>query len=345
MPNSTSWTIFISYLLCPTVFYLFGKYMIDRLHNTNNIIMFWFLSIFAFSIILYISTSIDITRNGFINITRSFAIYGAENDAGMAATLYGMIASLGLMGFAYFFVKQNSNFIRYMYILLSLLSLITVVHLVNRTGLVVVIICFIVMSFYIFRHKKAILIFTYVIMVITFVLLIHFGIIDQSILEAYQSRDTENEGVNSVGGRTDLWNLALNNLLRYPFGWLDTGVAYSHNLWLDIARVSGIIPFIIFLIVSVKIYTEFFKLLKKKEETVVPLFLGLHICFFLTAFVEPLIEALPLYFYLYMMLWGMQSRFLIKIRLSHNLDINRNDIRIVRNCENRLVVYNKSICK
>lgn len=310
--NVVSWTIFISYLLCPTMFYLFGKYIIDKLCNIDNIIIFWCFSILAFSAILYLSALIDINQIGFINVTRHFDIYGAENNTSLSATLYGMIASLGLMGLPYFFVKQNSNIIKYTYLSLSLLSLITVIHLVNRTGLVVFVGCFVAMSCYIFRKKIPTLIFTYVIIAIIIVLLIHTGIIDQSIVEAYQNRDVDNGSVNSAGGRTDLWSLALNNLFKYPFGWLDTGGAYSHNLWLDIARVSGIIPFTIFLVVSISIYRKLFKLLMVKEEDIVSLFIGLHICFFLTSFVEPVIEAIPLYFYLYMMLWGMQNRLLIR---------------------------------
>lgn len=308
MPYTNSWTIFISYLLCPTAFYIFGKYAVDKLYNVSNIIFFWCLSILFFSIVLYISTFIDIRQHGFINVTRSFTIYGAENNASMSATLYGMTASLGLVGLPYFLVKQNSNFVRYMYLLLFLLSLTTVIHLVNRTGLVVAVVCFVVMSLYIFRKKIPTLIFTYLMAIFVFILLIHFNIIDQSVFEAYQNRDTGTGSVDSAGGRSELWNLALNNLFKYPFGWLETGVSYSHNLWLDIARVSGIIPFMIFLVISIKTYINLLKFLRTGKTTIVSLFLGLHICFFLTSFVEPVIEAVPLYFYIYMMLWGMQKQ-------------------------------------
>lgn len=316
MPNMTSWTNFISYLLCPTAFYLFGKYSIDKLRSANNIIKFWCLSILSFSIILYISTFIDISQNGFVNIARSFTIYGTRNYASVSATLYGITASLGLVGLPYFFVKQDSNIVRYAYLLFSLLSLITVIHLVNRTGLVVIVVCFAVTILYIFQNRLPSLIFIYAFTVFAFVLLIHFNIIDKSIIEAYQNRDVDSGSVDSAGGRTNLWNLAINNLIKYPFGWLDTGVAYSHNLWLDIARVSGIMPFTIFLVISIRTYIKLFRLLITKEKTVVSLLIGLHLCFFLTSFVEPIIEAIPLYFYLYMMLWGMQNMLIIQ-----NLDL------------------------
>lgn len=327
MPNVNSWTIFISYLLCPTTFYLFGKYIIGKLCNTNNIIIFWSLSIFTFSLVLYISALVDISQKGIINITRSFIIWGVQNDASTSATLYGMIASLGLMGFPYFFVKQDSNIVRYIYLLLSLLSLITVIHLINRTGLVIFVGCFVVMSFYIFRNKIPTLIFTYVIIVILFILLIHVSIIDQTVVEAYQNRDVGNGSIDSVGGRTDLWYLALNNIFKYPFGWLNIeGASYSHNLWFDIARVSGILPFTIFLIISIRTYRKLFNLLMVKKENVVSLFLGLHICFFLTLFVEPVLEAIPLYFYLYMMLWGMQNRLLIQLRLKSHFSMRGDSV-------------------
>ena len=112
------------------------------------------------------------------------------------------------------------------------------------------------------------------------------------------------------------WGVGLQNIFRFPFGWdvEEPQYGYAHNLWIDIARVSGIIPFVFFLIVTFMSYYKLLKMLMLKDMAITPLILGLHICFFLSLFVEPVIEALPLYFYLYLMLWGIQNEVYVLLR-------------------------------
>ena len=140
-------------------------------------------------------------------------------------------------------------------------------------------------------------------------LLIELNVINQNVIDAYTNRNEGGSSVSSVGGRWDMWTDGIQNVFRYPLGWDVEGAqyGYAHNLWIDVARVSGILPFLCFLMATLISYGKLFKLLRSKDMTIVPLLLGLNVCFFLSTFVEPVVEAIPLYFYLYMMLWGIQN--------------------------------------
>lgn len=314
-----SWANLISYFMCPTLFYCFGKYIVVKANgDVNKLTTFLCVSILLFSIVLYISAAQDIIHNGFVNISRTFHIWGSASEAGgLSATLYGLNASLGLVGLPFYFAQPKINkTIKYIFLLLTILSLITVIHLVNRTGIVVLILCFVVVAFYrsngnIFRF----LILCAIIAIITLILT-QLNVINTDVFDAYLMRDDDVGAVNTAGGRLDKWVIGFHNIFRYPFGWEFTSIkyGYAHNLWIDIARISGIIPFTLFLIATILAFNTLRKLLKYRELILLPLLLGLNVCFFFSSFVEPVIEAMPLYFYLYIMLWGIQNQLLAKFK-------------------------------
>ena len=140
------------------------------------------------------------------------------------------------------------------------------------------------------------------------IIAIKLQLISPEVFDAYSYRNEE----SGDGGRRDKWLLGLQYVIKYPLGWITEGTqsGYVHNLWLDIARVSGIFPFILFLMATWLSYCKFFKLWRLNNMTIFPLLLGMNICFLLSSMVEPVIEAVPLYFYLYIMMWGIQNRIL-----------------------------------
>ena len=324
-----SWANLISYLICPILFYFWGKFVVDKTNgNLNKLITFWGISILLFSVILYISTAQDIILNGFINTSRTFQIWGAVSGAeSLSATLYGLNASLGLVGLAFYFTKYKTReLIKYIFLLLSILSLITVIHLINRTGIVILVLCFVTVTLYRYNGNIFRLLALCSIIVIIFLILIQLQVINQDISDAYIIRDDGIGSVNTAGGRLEKWIIGLYNIFKYPFGWEYSSIkfGYAHNLWIDIARIGGIIPFTLFFIASIYSFNTLCKLLKYREKNITPLILGLNICFFLSSFVEPVIEAMPLYFYLYIMLWGIQHQMIIKFK---SYGYNRMEVR------------------
>ena len=323
-----SWTNLISYLICPFLFYCFGQFVVDRVDNIDQLTIFWSISILLFSVILYMSAIQDIIQNGFVNITRSFSIWGASTErSAISATLYGLIASLGLVGLPFFFIKTGTKpIIKCIFLILGICSIMTVLQLVNRTGLVVVALTFIILILYNYKSRFFHIIAACAALIFIFCLLIKLQIINQDVFQAYIDRNDGVGSVSTAGGRTERWITGFQNIFIYPFGWAHAKIQYSyaHNLWLDVARAGGILSFIPLVIATVFSYKTFFKLLRFRDRKFMPLLLGLNVCFFLSSFVEPVIEAIPLYFYLYLMLWGMQSQLLLKFRL---YDYSRMEIR------------------
>ena len=311
-----SWFKFVSYLLSPLIFYIYGKYIVDKLTSFQRLAVFLCISIFLFSMVLYVSAMQDIIQNGFVNVHREFYIWGINNnDESWSATLYGIIASLGLVGLPLVIVKNIGLIVKLVFLLLSILSLTTVIHLVNRTGIVVECICFFTVGIYILKEKKNRILELGILMLLIFIMLSNFLCIDSDIFEAYSHR---NEG-SIDGERFDRWIDGMQNFIKYPLGWVleSTQYNYVHNLWLDIARVSGFIPFIFFLVATLLSYRDFFKLLHSNDMMIIPVLLGINVCFFLTSMVEPIIEAVPLYFYLYLMIWGIQNRILSRLNVKN----------------------------
>lgn len=323
-----SWTNLISYLICPFLFYCFGQFVVDRVDNIDQLTIFWSISILLFSVILYMSAIQDIIQNGFVNITRSFSIWGASTErSAISATLYGLIASLGLVGLPFFFIKTGTKpIIKCIFLILGICSIMTVLQLVNRTGLVVVALTFIILILYNYKSRFFHIIAACAALIFIFCLLIKLQIINQDVFQAYIDRNDGVGSVSTAGGRTERWITGLQNIFIYPLGWAHEKIQHSHahNLWLDVARAGGILSFIPLVIATVFSYKTFFKLLRFRDRKFMPLLLGLNVCFFLSSFVEPVIEAIPLYFYLYLMLWGMQSQLLLKFRL---YDYSRMEIR------------------
>ena len=306
-----SWFNFASYLLCPVIFYMYGKYVVDKLKESKLIALFLAVSILLFSIVLYLSAIQDIAQNKFVNITRSFSIWGMDGGQdSLSATLYGLVASLGLVGLSVFFARTAlTKGVKGVFLLLFVLSMLTVLHLVNRTGIVIAVACVFCVSAYCSQGRIWRLLGCGLLVFMLVLLLIELNVIDQNVVDAYANRNEGIGEVNTAGGRWDKWVDGIQNVLKYPLGW-DVEApqyGYAHNLWIDIARISGFLPFLCFLIVTFISYGKLLKLLRLKDMTIVPLLFGLNVCFFLSSFVEPVIEAIPLYFYLYLMLWGVQN--------------------------------------
>lgn len=316
---------FISYLISPFVFYCFGSFVVDKLKHPRLITIFLLLITLMFALNLYISVVLNINENGLICISRKLKVIGVyvNNKAGtLAATLYGLNVSLGFVGLAIFvYYRKTLNVgVRILFLTLSVFSLITVIHLVNRTGLVLLVLCFVAVTFYNMRRSFWRVLGVLVIGAIVVYFVYSFGWVGEEVLQAYEDREIEGHSIAESGGRTARWIDAIKLLFEYPWGYSDlrgVTVHYAHNLWLDVGRVAGVLPFVVLLIAAILYGINFLKLLSRNDGFLCSIFLAYNVVFFLSCMVEPILEGMPLYFYLYVMLWGMQRQYL-KIR--ENID-------------------------
>lgn len=299
------------YLMAPLLFYCYGNFMVDCLQSRRAIIEFVAIVVFFFSVVTYYTCIIDIGEVGLINPLRIMGRSGVE-DSSMAATLYGLNVSLGLAClFGFLSIdKTERTVIHYFLVLSFALSLLTTIHLVNRTGIVLAAISLIVFLMYSNKGSKSTWIIILLAIGILFYLSTKSGF--REIFDAYTSRkDVEGHGFSDAGSRTEKWLDALSRLFSYPFGWYqDIEYTYTHNLWLDVARLTGIAPFIAIIgatIVSVK---DTLRLYRIKGDYFALVLTSILVVFYLESFVEPVMEGFDLYFYLMCMFIGLKRRYI-----------------------------------
>lgn len=105
-------------------------------------------------------------------------------------------------------------------------------------------------------------------------------------------------------GRVSLWiDFLGSDWWRYPFGGNRIGQRYVHNLWLDILRTVGILPFlllIVFTVCSLFDIKRFFKNCGRRDWVYGFMLAGI----LLSCAVEPVMSANPYYVMLWVMLMG-----------------------------------------
>lgn len=301
----------IAYFLPSIFFYCFGRYIVDVLENKNQIFIIILAVIALYSCELYISTVESVISTGsLVNTSRLFYIDGDEGRK-LTATLVGLGVSLGFIGLPMSILYKDKKIVRGIFIIVFLLSLVTTIHLVNRTGIVICVLTFVITLLYYHRTNIRQLLVALILSLAVYLILQKLGIINQEVFDAYAARNEMD--ILTGGGRTERWSYALKQLFLAPLGWAEnsgTTEIYVHNMWLDIAKVTGLIPFILLSLCTLFSFHDLSKLLRIKRDTIVAMLLSLNVCFFCSCFVEPLYGGL--YFFLYVMLWGIQKQYLVR---------------------------------
>ena len=102
--------------------------------------------------------------------------------------------------------------------------------------------------------------------------------------------------------------IGLRELIQYPMGGRASQI-YRHNMWLDVGRVSGIIPFCLLLVYSIKNFANVTVIWKNTK--ILPslryLLLFLYIGAYVNCFVEPIWEGALNFFLALCVVDGMVS--------------------------------------
>lgn len=295
--------ILIAYSIAPVAFYRWGRSLMYNFVDDSQREKLLFTIILCYLLTLFVVTIKDINDVGIINISRSMSAGIGHADT-LSATLYGLMASLGIGCISYLFADRYNLWIRFGFVILSLLSLLVVLHLINRTGLFIFIGCMLLAFLLASKITVPRIIKTLFTVGCIVGLIAASGIFGEELFLAYQNRETT-AGYSSaeLGGRTELWMDSISKLATHPFGWQRT--RYAHNLWLDIGRVGGWGSLLLFLIVSAKWFKSIMRLIKVRQSPFSLLIISMNVSVLLASFVEPVIEASILYFSLLMMLLGI----------------------------------------
>lgn len=305
-------------LIGPVAYYLFGYRAMSRFNDEREFEWFFILFVLASNIMLWISNIQDGVNNGLVNISR--AIVNEMGEEEHSATLQGLIAAISISCISYPIAKSKYFDIEsVLFIIFSILGIYCTIHLVNRTGLFVFVLVVFAALLYSVRKSGKSLVFFLLFGVSFFYVLNMLGFIQIDVLDAYMAREVDS---STMGGglRFDKWTAAFKYLFEYPFGWrfILKDVGYCHNLWLDVARCGGIIPFVLVLSASIKNYKNTFFLYKQKGLSINGFFVAYSFGLFLAAFVEPVIEAVSTFFFIMCMIWGMQQAYIDRNGINEN---------------------------
>ena len=301
-------------ILSPVCYYVFGNLVVDYYNRTRkNYLSFLLLTAFFFGAYFYLWTVRDIIETNSLVSPQRWLIIGATQHT---ATHIGTNVSIGLVGLSAFAVIRGNKTLKWGFLAVGLLSLLSVIHMVNRSGIIIALLCLIVVLFFYYkdtRHFKNFILSMLSIVVISIALYTIFlsNSDFQSVVEAYSEREmgAEDASILEGGGRTVRWSDAISNIPSHPFGWESSsgGYTYAHNMWLDVAKDAGWIPFVLLIIISVRIISGILKLQKIECSSLICILLGINVCMFSSAFVEPVLGGM--FFSCYCVIWGFQERY------------------------------------
>ena len=150
-----------------------------------------------------------------------------------------------------------------------------------------------------------------VILISTMILLLISGsIMWRQIIKFIQESDlylrfANLEKESMLNGRLDLSLNVIRNIPKFPFGNMD--LFWAHNLWFDVARISGILPMLMLLAYSILTLISSIKLLRNRcvdiriRLTCITIFIGTYLSFA----IEPIIEGRPHLWLLFCVFNGM----------------------------------------
>lgn len=304
----------LSYLITPVSLYRFGRYLMDDTTEEKPRMRLILSLVFVYLTNVFVLTIVDMSVVGIINEDRALLGHSADEDA-LAATLYGLMSSVGIGMLGILLAKKPGVFQWIFSLVVVVMSLLVVVHLINRTGLVVAAVCLFFTLLYRENFKVMKILFAAGVLALIGFAVFSSGLIDYEVLEAYQKREmAKGMGLSTAGGRTELWLDAIGELFVSPMGWKQK--SYAHNMWLDMAKIGGWLAFVPFLIVTFMYFKYLWKLIRIPYSNVVLLLISMNVAMLLASAVEPVIEGSMLFFGLLMLLWGMTVSVVIEKRQS-----------------------------
>jgi hypothetical protein len=311
-PNAFTSLIWV-YAILPITFYGIGKYFSIKYRSYN---VYYFLLLFlalGYSFIPAISIIFQIIKNGFEGERELMLL---TRDTVSSGPSLGDYFTMNMAVIGTIFV-QSANKIENRIKLISLgafiISLLCVLRVASRTQIGIALISLLVtISYSMLKQTFSKKIRLLLIIAIPLVVLYFSISVDSPIFNILDQRNNSEESIMSAQGRSELWAISLNNIVKNPFGWempssMDT--KYSHNLWLDVDRIGGIMPFIFlsfFTILSIYLVTKTLKISPNHlyfNNTVLVLFIGFMTVFF----VEPVIEGMFYLFLIFCLFIGILS--------------------------------------
>jgi hypothetical protein len=305
------------YAISPITFYFIGKYF-STYYPSYKVYYFLFLFLtLGYSLIPAVSIIKHIIENGFTG-SRNLSLLWV-NHVDITATILGAYFTLNMAALGTIFVKKTTSFekrIKFISLGTFIISLFCVLRVASRTQLAIAGISIFLTLIYL-MFKQSFKRNFYILLTIIIVFIFFSKTISNSVyFNILNERNNSTEELMKFNGRSDLWLASIENITKNPFGWgnhpnvwVNFETEYSHNLWLDVARLTGIIPLVFLCFFTISCISLVMNTLKLSQSNI---FFNISIItsfagFMTVFFVEPVIEGLYLLFLIFCFYIGILS--------------------------------------
>lgn len=319
------------YALFPPVFYLTGKYLPTLFPQSNSLYKLFFILGILLSVTSLASVMTKLLEGGFGIFDRNLPnIWTGEI---IPATIMGSFFTINMCIPALLIQTKNKNgfWFNLTGIVIFILSLLCVLRIGVRTQLLICFLTFGLALFYVIPQqsfsRNVFLLLLFLSLGVYLTRNISFSW-NADWMAAFTDRmDGSGEDVMSGGGRTDRWMKSIKNLIKKPLGWDVEEFGYAHNLWLDVLRVAGVIPFFTLLAFTIN---SFIKAIKASK--IIPESLGFKLqirvyilALFLIFMVEPIFEGMYSLFLFFCLFVGAYNKMQSDgLGLQHSQTISEN---------------------
>lgn len=328
-----SFTRFIYYFIIPIGIFVLGQNLLVTFKDKKRtlfLIFFWI--------------SVGFALHAFLNmICRIFEFgYNPDSDSRfapdiwtgkiIAATGIGMLCPMACsLVFPILFLKsKEKKWYEVIVIVLSFLtSIYTTIMLANRTLFLIIFITLFIdlvaLCVFVFRKTKIPLILLGIVTLLCVVGIIIvtnniFGIADILKKMPLFNRILSDDGLLD-SWRFEIYRSFFANFYKYPFGGGKIPLAgshFCHNVWLDVYNLTGVIPFLIFLVLTIYLIRSIIEICVLSEDSferiyIISFFLGLTLVFF----VEPVIQGNIYIYALFFLLLGVVDELCFEYKFNY----------------------------
>lgn len=308
--NQGNQYIFI-YALTPPTFYLLGKYLSKELQSERLITLFLFILFTLFSISALISVFSAFLSEGFGTFERNIPMFWSGRR--VSATIMGayLVFNMCIPAILISSIGRHKLWIQILMLFVFAISLISVIRLGSRTQLAVFLITAIISLIYVMPKQSFRNNFILVLLLGSVVYyvqtMVSFDLSEDWLTNFADRMDSKGGDLSSGGGRTERWSKSIENIFTKPTGWNVKDFGYSHNLWLDVARVSGVLPFTLLLLITFRFISHIREFVRSNSND---LAIRTHILiytlgFLLVFMVEPIFDGIFSLFTLFCLFVGL----------------------------------------
>ena len=249
------------------------------------------------------SVMLDVGINGFAVMYRSVQIIGDDNykasATNAASKLIPLIIFLSLV-----MIKEKNKRFWMLCLLMAIVAMICDIRIQSRSSIIIAVIAICVAAFGHSYSKRDFLLKMVPIVLFVFFVSYLGSLYSEEIHLIDRFEDTEDLATGNE--RTELSSGMILRIMSHPLGGLKE-LKYAHNLWIDMARVSGWLPLLVFLVITIRWIK--YAIAIYKDKTRIPVFrvlaIAMNVCLFVYFNVEPILEGAAMLFSYFCVFWGI----------------------------------------